>query len=107
MYLSGVPNAANPVVKGGQLWSQICSGKNKHCSPNDTVDEGTPDIVMKGTDYTLDTHLRRDIMGEALSLCEREGKEEQNEEERKKSHAIATGDANTFGQKRSTCQYTH
>jgi hypothetical protein len=39
-------NAHNPVVKGGQLFSEICSGPGKHCSPK-TVDEGTPDIVEK------------------------------------------------------------
>jgi hypothetical protein len=37
-------NPSNPVVRGGQLWSQICSGKGKHCAKN-TVDEGTPEIV--------------------------------------------------------------
>ena len=39
-------NEANPVVKGGDLWSQICNGDNKHCPP-DTHDEGTPEIVKK------------------------------------------------------------
>ena len=39
-------NDANPVVVGGDLWSKICSGKGKHC-PEDTHDEGTPEIVGK------------------------------------------------------------
>jgi len=36
----------NPVVRGGALWSQICSGTGKSCPPG-TIDEGTPDIVAK------------------------------------------------------------
>jgi hypothetical protein len=39
------PDAANPVVKSGALWSQIC-GPNKSC-PTGTRDEGTPEISMK------------------------------------------------------------
>jgi len=41
-----IRDSHNPVVKGGQLWSQICAGKNKHCTVG-TIDEGTPDIVFK------------------------------------------------------------
>lgn len=37
---------ANPVVRGGALWSRICSGKGKSC-PTTTQDEGTPEIVGK------------------------------------------------------------
>lgn len=44
------PNPKNPVVTGGQLWHQICSGNGKHCTMN-TVDEGTPDIVKKVNGY--------------------------------------------------------
>jgi len=44
------PDGSNPVVKGGQLWSQICSGAGKHCPPA-TVDEGTPDIIKKENDW--------------------------------------------------------
>jgi hypothetical protein len=40
------PNALNPVVHGGQLWSKICAGVGKHC-PGAMVDEGTPQIVTK------------------------------------------------------------
>jgi len=40
-----VADSANPVVRGGQLWSKIC-GQSRTC-PADTVDEGTPDIVAK------------------------------------------------------------
>eukprot|EP01084_Bolivina_argentea_P224409 379476_1 len=36
----------NPVVKGGELFSQICNLKGSHCGPH-TVDEGTPEIVNK------------------------------------------------------------
>jgi len=38
-YIQGSPygdwvvDPANPVVRSGQLWSQICSGSGKHCSP--------------------------------------------------------------------------
>jgi len=42
-------NPQNPVVTGGQLWKQICSGAGKHCSAG-TVDEGTPEIVQKDAD---------------------------------------------------------
>lgn len=41
-----VPDPANPVVRGGGLWSRICSGAGKECPPT-TYDEGTPDIVEK------------------------------------------------------------
>ncbi|MET3763019.1 hypothetical protein [Sphingomonas sp. UYEF23] len=37
---------ANPVVRGGQLWSRICAGENKAC-PVSTHDEGTPYIIEK------------------------------------------------------------
>lgn len=37
---------ANPVVRGGQLWSRICAGADKSCPPG-VVDEGTPDIFAK------------------------------------------------------------
>lgn len=40
------PDSHNPVVKGGQLFSQICSGSGKHCQVG-MVDEGTPEIVEK------------------------------------------------------------
>jgi hypothetical protein len=40
-----IPDAANPVVKSGALWSQIC-GPGKSC-PSGTVDEGTPEISVK------------------------------------------------------------
>jgi hypothetical protein len=42
---SWVPNPANPVVHGGQLFNQICSGAGKHCEVG-MVDEGTPEIVL-------------------------------------------------------------
>jgi len=41
-----VPDPANPVVRGGALWSRICAGTGKAC-PTTTMDEGTPDIVEK------------------------------------------------------------
>lgn len=41
-----VPNGNNPVVQSGQLWSSICSGSGKHCTPG-MGSEGTPEIVMK------------------------------------------------------------
>jgi hypothetical protein len=44
------PNPRNPVIRGGQLWSQICAGSGKHCSVG-TVDEGTPDIVEKSDSW--------------------------------------------------------
>ncbi|MDI1295854.1 MAG: sialidase family protein [bacterium] len=37
---------ANPVVRGGALWSQICAGTGKAC-PATTQDEGTPEIIEK------------------------------------------------------------
>lgn len=40
------PDKANPVVRGGALWSHICAGKNKSC-PTSTQDEGTPEIIGK------------------------------------------------------------
>ena len=36
---------ANPIVRGGGLWSRICAGA-KAC-PSTTVDEGTPDILER------------------------------------------------------------
>jgi hypothetical protein len=36
---------SNPVVRGGELWSRICSGR-KACPPT-VIDEGTPDIVSR------------------------------------------------------------
>jgi len=39
------PDAANPVIKSGALWSKIC-GSGKSC-PAGTADEGTPEISMK------------------------------------------------------------
>lgn len=42
-------NPANPVVVGGQLWSQICAGRGKNCDPH-THDEGTPEIVTTDAD---------------------------------------------------------
>lgn len=44
--LGFIPDPRNPVVRGGQLFSQICAGSGKHCTVG-TVDEGTPDIVVK------------------------------------------------------------
>jgi hypothetical protein len=38
------PAPHQPTVAGGQLWSQICSGADKHCQPS-MAEEGTPDIV--------------------------------------------------------------
>jgi hypothetical protein len=40
-----VADSANPVVRGGELWSRIC-GPAKSC-PVGVIDEGTPDIVTK------------------------------------------------------------
>ena len=37
---------ANPVVRGGALWSHICAGTHKSCSVY-TQDEGTPEILGK------------------------------------------------------------
>lgn len=37
---------ANPVVRGGQIWSRLCAGTGKAC-PSTTLDEGTPEIVTK------------------------------------------------------------
>jgi len=42
-------DSANPVVKNGQLWSQIC-GPTKSC-PNGTNQEGTPEIIFKLNGY--------------------------------------------------------
>ena len=42
---SFVADLANPVVKGGALWSAIC-GQGKSC-PSGTIDEGTPEISLK------------------------------------------------------------
>lgn len=46
-----VADPANPVVRGNQLWSQICAGGGKACDPLLTRDEGTPDIVEKRGAY--------------------------------------------------------
>ena len=62
-YRSGVsplgawtPNSANPVVRSGQLFGQICAGRSKHCTVG-TVDEGTPQIVEKvGSDFFVTFH---------------------------------------------------
>ena len=49
-------DARNPVVTGGQLFSQICAGAGKHCAVG-TVDEGTPDIVEKvGDEFIVTFH---------------------------------------------------
>jgi hypothetical protein len=40
------PFTTQPTVAGGQLWSQICAGPNKHCLPS-MAEEGTPEIVMR------------------------------------------------------------
>ncbi|KAH3757065.1 arabinan endo-1,5-alpha-L-arabinosidase [Pelomyxa schiedti] len=40
------PSSLNPVVTPGELWSAICSGTGKHCAKS-TVDEGTPEIILK------------------------------------------------------------
>jgi len=51
-----VPNPANPVVTGGQLFAQICNGTGKHC-PSGMQDEGTPEIVAKsGGDFYVTFH---------------------------------------------------
>lgn len=62
-----MPDLANPVVRGGALWSRICAGKGKACPPT-TRDEGTPDIIEKragrfvmsfhGYDYASRTSYR-------------------------------------------------
>lgn len=50
------PNPNNPVVKGGQLFNQICAGTGKHCQVG-MVDEGTPEIVEKvGGDFYVTFH---------------------------------------------------
>jgi hypothetical protein len=45
-----VPDPANPVIKSGQLWSQICAGSGKACSPS-MGGEGTFQIVNKVNGY--------------------------------------------------------
>ena len=51
-----VPNARNPVVRGGDLFNRICAGAGKHCLVG-TVDEGTPDIVEKrGDEFIVTFH---------------------------------------------------
>ena len=40
----------NPVVRGGQLWANICKGEGKSC-PTNMVDEGTPQIIGKRSGY--------------------------------------------------------
>lgn len=42
-------NPHNPVVRGGQLWSQICAQPGAHCQSG-MVDEGTPEIVHRDAD---------------------------------------------------------
>lgn len=50
-------NPHNPVVVGGQLFNQICTGSGKHCSVG-MRDEGTPEIVSKvGGDFYV-TYVR-------------------------------------------------
>jgi hypothetical protein len=50
------PNAHNPVVGNGQLFSKICAGEGKHCQPG-MGDEGTPEIVEKmAGDYYVTFH---------------------------------------------------
>jgi hypothetical protein len=44
------PDSANPVVRGGQLWSKICGGYGKAC-PANMVDEGTVQIIRKTNGY--------------------------------------------------------
>jgi hypothetical protein len=44
-----IADSANPVVSGGQLWSQICSGIAKAC-PKTMRDEGTPQILRKSSE---------------------------------------------------------
>lgn len=43
------PDAANPVVRGGALFSSICARPGAHC-PAGVVDEGTPEILGRDTD---------------------------------------------------------
>lgn len=45
-----VADSKNPVIKSGELWSQICAGAGKHCKPG-MVDEGTYHIVEKIDGY--------------------------------------------------------
>jgi hypothetical protein len=40
-----------PSIRGGQLWSQICSRSGGACDPRKTIDEGTPDIIYKKSGY--------------------------------------------------------
>ena len=42
-------DSANPVVRGGQLWSEIC-GRDPRLCPTDMRDEGTPEIISKDSD---------------------------------------------------------
>jgi hypothetical protein len=57
-----VADSANPVVKGGQLWSQICSGSGKAC-PSTMVDEGTTQIIRKTNGYYYVTFHGANISG--------------------------------------------
>ena len=42
------PSPSNPVVRSGQLWSQICSSSRpSHCNAANMGSEGTPDIPFK------------------------------------------------------------
>jgi hypothetical protein len=45
------PDPANPVIRNGQLWSEICSGPGKGCRPGATGDEGTPAYLGKAGGY--------------------------------------------------------
>ena len=57
-------NPHNPVVVGGQLFNQICTGPGKHCDVG-MRDEGTPEIVSKvGGDFYVTYDIRA-----ALFLC--------------------------------------
>ena len=52
-----VADERNPVVRSGQLWSRICAGPTKACDPANTIDEGTPEIVLKtGGRYLITLH---------------------------------------------------
>lgn len=67
-----VADPTNPVVRGGSLWSKICTGTPNSC-PHGTVDEGTPEIVSKtGRDFLITFHgfaplSGRGFRGQALT----------------------------------------
>ena len=44
--IAWAPSPSNPVVAAGALWSRVCAGAGKHCSPT-MADEGTPDVVLR------------------------------------------------------------